>query len=77
VGASADQDVGVRRRGELASWLERDPIQRAELQLSSLGTPDVAAHRAAIDQEIALALATARRAPAPDSKRTGEYVCVR
>jgi len=28
VGASADEDVGVRRRGELAAWLERDPIRQ-------------------------------------------------
>ncbi len=33
VGASADEDVGVRRRGELAAWLERDPIRRAQDRL--------------------------------------------
>ena len=71
VGASADEDVGVRRRGELAAWLERDPIRRAEERLAT----DLVPHRAEIAEEIGRALAFARSAPAPDARRTAEHVC--
>jgi pyruvate dehydrogenase E1 component alpha subunit len=71
VGASADEDVGVRRRGELAAWLERDPIRRAEEHL----VMDLGSHRAAVDQEIGRALTAARSAPAPDARRAGAHVC--
>ena len=73
VGASSDEDVGVRRRGELAEWLDHDPIRRAEGKLAT----DLAAFRAEVDQEISRALASARRAPAPDAQRTREHVCAR
>ena len=78
VGANSDEDVGVRRRGELAEWLERDPIRLAEDRLmnSRLAT-DLESYRADIDREIGRALAAARRAPAPDAERTTEHVCAR
>jgi TPP-dependent pyruvate/acetoin dehydrogenase alpha subunit len=75
VGASADEDVGVRRRGELAAWLEYDPIRRAEQGLTKFGEPDLASHRAAIDEEIHRALSAARHAGSPNAQRTGEHVC--
>jgi pyruvate dehydrogenase E1 component alpha subunit len=71
VGASADEDVGVRRRGELADWLDCDPLQRAGERLAMNLEP----HRADIAAEISRALAAARSAPAPDARRTEEHVC--
>jgi pyruvate dehydrogenase E1 component alpha subunit len=71
VGASTDIDVGLRRRGELAEWLERDPIARAEEQL---GAFDLRAERVAIEEEIRAALAAARRAPLPAAGRVLEHV---
>jgi TPP-dependent pyruvate/acetoin dehydrogenase alpha subunit len=76
VGASSDEDVGVRRRGELAEWLEHDPIQRAEDRLKNVSLAmNLEPYRADVDQEIAGALAAARNAPAPDAYRTWEHVC--
>ena len=71
VGASSDEDVGVRRSGELADWLLRDPLARTEERL----TVDLAHHRAAVDQEIRVALEAARTAPEPDPQRLGSFVC--
>jgi acetoin:2,6-dichlorophenolindophenol oxidoreductase subunit alpha len=77
VGASTDEDVGVRRRGELADWLDRDPIRRVEERLANQGMPDLAPHRADVDREIEQTLVAARSGPAPDAKRLGEHVCAR
>jgi pyruvate dehydrogenase E1 component alpha subunit len=74
VGASADEDVGVQRRGELTEWLERDPIRRAQ---DRLGAVDLEPHRAAVDDEIGRALEAARGSPASDAERLGEHVCAR
>lgn len=71
VGADADQDVGVRRRGELAEWLEYDPIRRAQDRLAMSLEP----YRADIDQEIDRALAAARSGPAPEAQCLWEHVC--
>jgi pyruvate dehydrogenase E1 component alpha subunit len=70
VGASADIDVGVRRRGELAEWLGRDPICRVEAQLSHI---DFAPRRARIEDEIQSALDAARQAPLPMASRTLQH----
>jgi pyruvate dehydrogenase E1 component alpha subunit len=76
VGASSDEDVGVRRRGELAEWLAYDPIRRAEDRLMNFGLAmNLESYRADVDQEISRGLAAARRAPAPDAQRTREHVC--
>lgn len=72
VGASSDEDVGVRRRGELAAWLECDPIRRAEERLGM----NLEVYTAEIDQEIGRALAAARSGRAPDGRRITEHVCV-
>jgi pyruvate dehydrogenase E1 component alpha subunit len=71
VGASADEDVGVERRGELAAWLKYDPIRRAEERLAK----NLTCHSAAVDEEIGRALAAARSAPAPDAQRIWNHVC--
>jgi pyruvate dehydrogenase E1 component alpha subunit len=73
VGASSDQDVGVQRRGELAQWLERDPIRRAEERLAM----NLAAYSAEIDQEIGRALEAARSGRVPGAQRIEEHVCAR
>jgi TPP-dependent pyruvate/acetoin dehydrogenase alpha subunit len=71
VGASTDTDVGVHRSGELAEWLTRDPITRVEQSLQAI---DLTAHRAAIDDEIAAALAAARCAAPPSPERVTAHV---
>lgn len=76
VGPSTDEDVGVRRRGELSDWLERDPLRRAEGRLRELGILDLAPHRAAVEQEMERALLAARSAPEPDPERARDHVCV-
>jgi len=76
VGANSDEDVGVRRRGELAAWVEHDPIRRAEDRLVDFGLAmNLEPNRAHVDQEIGRALAAARRAPRSDGRRTWEHVC--
>lgn len=71
VGASSDIDVGVSRRGELAEWLGRDPIQRTENCLMGV---DFAVERDRVDEEIRVALAEARRAPLPSSGRVLDHI---
>ena len=71
VGASTDEDVGVRRRGELPEWLQLDPLRRAEDRLAM----DLAPHRTSIEQEIRRALAAARGGTAPEPQRFQEHVC--
>jgi pyruvate dehydrogenase E1 component alpha subunit len=71
VGASTDQDVGVLRRGELAEWLERDPIAHAERRLGEI---DLEPARREIAREVANALECARRAPSPIPERVLEHV---
>lgn len=69
VGASSDIDVGVKRRGELEDWVQRDPIARlkAKLQATELDeTP--------ITREIDVALERARRAPLPSPERLMQHV---
>lgn len=72
VGASFDMDVGVQRRGELAEWMTRDPLPRAELHLS--GHIDLHAERGVVAAEIAAAIEQARAAPAPLPERVLEHV---
>ena len=74
VGASTDEDVGVRRRRELTEWLERDPIRRAEERLRGM---NLAFHRAEVAEEIGRALEAARSGQSPDAERLTEHVCAR
>ncbi len=76
VGPGTDEDVGVRRSGELSDWLERDPLRLAEDRLRELGVSDLPEHRAAAEKEIHDALEAAHRAPEPDPGRVHEHVCV-
>jgi TPP-dependent pyruvate/acetoin dehydrogenase alpha subunit len=74
VGPSYDLDVGVKRRPELAEWIEKDPIRVLEARLTRRDAERFKTVRdeiaAGIDAEIAGAIALARRAPS----RTAEYV---
>ncbi len=74
VGASFDLDVGLKRRGELAEWILKDPLARAEARLREWGA-NVAVERASIEQEIEQALVAARRAPARSAGKVMEHVC--
>ena len=71
VGARSDEDVGVRRGDELADWLLRDPLARAEERLAM----DLAPHRASVEEEVRLALDSGRIAPEPDPQRLWSFVC--
>ncbi len=72
VGASSDIDVGVKRRGELKEWLDRDPIARIEARLRERGVarPD----EGDIAEEIQNALEHARAAHDPAAERVFEHV---
>jgi acetoin:2,6-dichlorophenolindophenol oxidoreductase subunit alpha len=74
VGASFDLDVGVKRRGELAEWLEKDPILVATRELEQLGVNDLQARRTQIDNRIERAINEARRAKEPTPTRLGDFV---
>ena len=74
VGPSFDLDVGLKRRGELAEWLLKDPIPRCEAALEAVGVRGLGAEKAVIEDQIVQALAAARRAPAPDPARLLEHV---
>jgi TPP-dependent pyruvate/acetoin dehydrogenase alpha subunit len=71
VGASTDTDVGVDRSGDLAEWLARDPITLAEKRLCEA---DLSGCRAAIEVEIATALAAARGSASPPASRAVQHV---
>ena len=71
VGFSTDIDVGLRRQGELAEWLERDPLLCAGRRL---GMERRAQMEVSIREEIAIALAAARAAPEPAAERILDHV---
>jgi len=74
VGASADEDVGIRRRGELTEWLARDPLRRVEIELLENGVRDLGGRRVSLEARMTRALAAAREAPEPDGTRGAKYV---
>lgn len=76
VGPSFDLDVGLKRRGELAEWLLRDPISRAEERLRELGVASLAEEKDQVRSQIAAALEAARAAPEPPPARVLEHVWV-
>ena len=57
------------RRGELAEWLQRDPIRRAEDRLVNPAAMDLEPHRERDRAGDRRALEAARRGPAPDARR--------
>src|SRR5580698_1723985 len=72
VGASSDRDVGVKRRGELAEWILKDPLARVEARLRECGVQDFSER--AIREEIQTALDRARKAPLPLAERVLQHV---
>jgi pyruvate dehydrogenase E1 component alpha subunit len=71
VGSSTDLDVGVQRRGELASWMLKDPIERAGDRLREFG---VTTDEGSVREEIRVALERARSAPMPAAERVEKHV---
>jgi TPP-dependent pyruvate/acetoin dehydrogenase alpha subunit len=72
VGASTDIDVGVKRRGELAEWIGKDPLTRVEARLRELGMEEF--DDSAICREVDGALERARNATLPPPERVLEHV---
>jgi TPP-dependent pyruvate/acetoin dehydrogenase alpha subunit len=72
VGSSSDIDVGVKRRGELAQWIGKDPIARVVARLAEHGMHDL--DERPIHDEIQNALDRARLAPLPRAARLTEHV---
>jgi pyruvate dehydrogenase E1 component alpha subunit len=74
VGTSSDLDVGVRRRGELSDWLEKDPIARTAERLKACGVGDLSQETAAIEAQIARALDAAEVGLMASSDRVLDHV---
>jgi acetoin:2,6-dichlorophenolindophenol oxidoreductase subunit alpha len=76
VGASWDEDVGVKRRAELEDWLPADPIRRAAEALIALGTDSAFFRDAEIAAlgEIEEAVRVARNAPEPSESELLHHV---
>ena len=72
VGASTDEDVGVRRRGELAEWLLRDPLKRAE---ERLGRSRLLITRRGRPGNSSCALACRAQRACAGAATPGEHVC--
>ena len=72
VGARTDVDVGVKRSGELAEWMQRDPLGRIEARLREVGIEEL--DDSAICREVKAALERARNAPLPPPERVFEHV---
>ena len=73
--------MGVKRRGELSAWLERDPLLRCEAALDArcgAGPEAGPIHRAAqmsrIEAEMDAALAAAQASALPGVGRFREHV---
>jgi TPP-dependent pyruvate/acetoin dehydrogenase alpha subunit len=78
VGASFDLDVGVERRGELAEWLDRDPLRQVSDQLIERGVGDLTQREQAINARIESAVEEARAAPQPEPHvEQQEALCAR
>jgi TPP-dependent pyruvate/acetoin dehydrogenase alpha subunit len=74
VGASYDMDVGVKRRGELAQWMPKDPIRAVADRLVERGAGDLAQRERNITGRIARAIEAARGATHPAPERVGQFV---
>jgi TPP-dependent pyruvate/acetoin dehydrogenase alpha subunit len=74
VGPSSDRDVGVKRRDELAGWLEQDPLLRCEGRLRALGIQDLAPDAASVEHAVRVAMEAAEAAPFPKAVRVREHV---
>jgi TPP-dependent pyruvate/acetoin dehydrogenase alpha subunit len=78
VGASWDEDVGVKRRSELEEWLPADPIRRAAEALIALGVHSrfFADVERTVLAEIDEAVRVARSAPEPIETELLQHVFV-
>jgi len=74
VGTSSDLDVGVRRRGELSEWLDKDPLARIAQRLKACGIADLSHEAAAIEARIERALDAAEVGFLPPPDRVLDHV---
>ena len=76
VGSSFDLDVGVKRRGELAEWMEKDPIERLKRTLEAEGVPaaEFMELENKITDEVEDSVRFARESPLPDEKELGSFL---
>ena len=74
-GPANDDHLGYRDKGEIAFWIEEDPIKITEEKLHSLGewTAEFVDSLAAIDEEIRAEMLYAQKAPPPDIEELGAY----
>ena len=72
-GHAAHDDMKYVPKEQVEEWRKRDPIERQEARLASLGV-DVEAVRAAVSAEIEAATEEALRAPMPDPASATEGV---
>ena len=79
VGPSSDMDVGVKRKDELADWIERDPITRARRQLLELGVEGAHLDAMALQvhEQVFRALETVRKDSEPEAHTLGDHVFTR
>ena len=76
VGTSSDLDVGVRRRGELSDWLDKDPLARTAERLKACGVDDLSGEMAAIEAQVERALDAAEVGLLPLGERVDEHVFI-
>jgi pyruvate dehydrogenase E1 component alpha subunit len=76
VGPAWDEDVGVKRKGELKDWLTRDPIARCADDLRERGVTSESLEQieAAAQAEVTDAVEFARSSPVPDSHELTDHV---
>jgi len=74
VGTSSDLDVGVRRRGELSKWLDKDPLARIAQRLKACGIADLSHDAATIEARIERALDAAEVGLVPSPDRVLDHV---
>ena len=76
VGPERDVDVGVKRKGELGEWLNKDPIERAKKDLIRQGVTLEVLDQSAqqVEREVDDALTFARESPYPAEEELMNYV---
>lgn len=78
VGASWDEDVGVKRKDELGEWLAKDPILRVKNLLLASGTTEASLEDTATQtkRQVREALDAAESAPVPSPDEIMRHVFV-